>query len=116
MVAAAVQVPLKIKEDTDLFAFASWFEAAYTKVINGRNRKGSFKKLALGILSNAIAGGSSNSVVYEDSEEQYTLKSIIDNYKQSSVLPPELQAAKQNLNETDYAKLVELMEKAKGAK
>lgn len=113
MVASAVQVPLKIKEDTDLHAFASWFEAAYSKVINGRNRKGSFKKLALGILSNAIAGGSSNSVVYEDSEEQYTLKSIIDNYRQSSILTPELQVAKKNLTETDFAKLVELMEKAK---
>lgn len=113
MVASAVQIPLKIKEDTDLYAFASWFEAAYTKVINGRNRKGSFKKLAIGILANAIAGGSSNSIVYEDSEEQYTLKTIVENYKQSSMLPPELQSAKKNLNETDFAKLVELMEKAK---
>lgn len=114
MVASAVQVPLKIKEDTELYAFASWFEAAYTKTINGRNRKGSFKKLALNILSNAIAGGSQTSIVYEDSEEQYTLKSIIDNYKQSSILSPELQSAKQKLNETDFAKLVELMEKARG--
>ena len=34
-------------------------------------------------------------------------------FKKAAVLPPQLKEAQQNLNETDFAKLVELMEKAK---
>ena len=35
-------------------------------------------------------------------------------FKKAAVLPADLKVAQQNLNETDFAKLVELMEKAKG--
>jgi hypothetical protein len=38
---------------------------------------------------------------------------VVEEFKKASILSPELQVAKQNLNETDFAKLVELMEKAK---
>lgn len=115
--ATPIQVALKIKEDTELFNFVSWFETAYTKVNpeTQRKRKGSFKNLVLGILSNAIAGGDASKIVYSDTESSYTLKEIAERYKAEKMLSPELQSAKANLSDAEYSKLVELMEKAKGA-
>jgi hypothetical protein len=104
MVASAVQVPLKVKTDTKFFQFMEWYETFYTTTNpdTGRKRKGNFKKFLMDEIELLLSSGKVNELV-----------KIAEEFKRASVLSPELQAAKQNLNETDFAKLVELMEKAK---
>jgi hypothetical protein len=104
MVASAVQVPLKVKTDTRLFEFMEWYETFYTtsNPDTGRKRKGNFKKFLMDEIEFLLSSGKVNELI-----------KVAEEFKKSSILSPELQAAKQNLNETDFAKLVELMEKAK---
>jgi hypothetical protein len=104
MVASAVQVPLKVKTDTKLFQFMEWYETFYTTTNpdTGRKRKGNFKKFLMDEIEFLLSSGKANELI-----------KVAEEFKKSSILSPELQAAKQNLNETDFAKLVELMEKAK---
>jgi hypothetical protein len=105
MVASAVQVPLKVKTDTKFFQFMDWYESFYTTTNpdTGRKRKGNFKKFLMDEIEFLLSSGKVNELV-----------KVVEEFKKSSILSPELQAAKQNLNDTDFAKLVELMEKAKG--
>jgi hypothetical protein len=104
MVASAVQVQLKVKTDSKFFQFMEWYEAFYTNINpdTGRKRKGNFKKFLMEEIEFLLAFGKLNE-----------LNKVVEEFKKASILSPELQAAKQNLNETDFAKLVELMEKAK---
>ncbi len=104
MVASAVQVPLKVKTDTKFFQFMEWYETFYTTTNpdTGRKRKGNFKKFLMDEIEFLLSSGKVNELI-----------KVAEEYKKASILSPELQAAKQNLNETDFAKLVELMEKAK---
>ena len=104
MVASAVQVPLKVKTDTKLFQFMEWYETFYTTTNpdTGRKRKGNFKKFLMEEIEFLLSSGKVNELI-----------KVVEEFKKASVLSPELQVAKQNLNETDFAKLVELMEKAK---
>lgn len=104
MVASAVQVPLKVKTDTKFFQFMEWYETFYTTTNpdTGRKRKGNFKKFLIDEIEFLLSSGKVNELV-----------KVAEEFKKSSILSPELQAAKQNLNDTDFAKLVELMEKAK---
>ena len=103
MVASAVQVQLKVKTDTKFFQFIEWYETFYatTNPDTGRKRKGNFKKFLIEEIEFLVSSGKVNE-----------LTKVAEEFKKSSILSPELQAAKQNLNETDFAKLVELMEKA----
>lgn len=105
MVAASTQIQLKVKTDSKFFQFADWFETAYTSVNpdTGRKRKGNFKKFLIEEIENLLQTGKATELI-----------KVAEEFKKSSVLSPELQSAKHNLNETDFAKLVELMEKAKG--
>ena len=104
MVAKANFLQLKVKEDTKLASFLDWYEEAKSSVSEtGRNRKGNYKKFLLEQLELLLITG-------EASEE---LLDTIKEFKESSVLPPELQAAKKNLNQTEFAKFVELFEKVK---
>jgi hypothetical protein len=104
MVASAVQVPLKVKTDTKFFQFMEWYETFYTTTNpdTGRKRKGNFKKFLMEEIEFLLSSGKINELIR-----------VAEEFKKSSILSPELQAAKQNLNESDFAKLVELMEKAK---
>lgn len=104
MVASAVQVPLKVKTDTKFFQFMEWYETSYTTINpdTGRKRKGNFKKFLMEEIDFLLSSGKVNELI-----------KVAEEFKKSSILSPELQAAKQNLTETDFAKLVELMEKAK---
>jgi len=104
MVASAVQVPLKVKTDTKFFQFMEWYETFYTTTNpdTGRKRKGNFKKFLMDEIEFLLSSGKVNELI-----------KVAEEFKKSSILSPELQAAKQNLNEVDFAKLVELMEKAK---
>lgn len=110
MVAASTLILLKVKTDSKFYQFASWFETAYgEKTTNSatgktRNRKGNFKKFLIQEIETILFTGKS-----------VELMKAAEEFKKSSVLSPELQSAKHNLNETDFAKLVELMEKAKGS-
>jgi hypothetical protein len=104
MVASAVQVPLKVKTDTKFFQFMEWYETFHTTTNpdTGRKRKGNFKKFLMEEIEFLLSSGKMNGLI-----------KVAEEFKKASILSPELQAAKQNLNETDFAKLVELMEKAK---
>lgn len=104
MVAASTQIQLKVKTDSKFYQFADWFETAFTSVNpdTGRKRKGNFKKFLIEEIENLLITGKVNELV-----------KVAEEFKKSSVLSPELQSAKLNLNEADFAKLVELMEKAK---
>ena len=103
MVASSVQIPLKIKTDSKFYQFAEWYEGSNTSINpeTGRKRKGNFKKFLIEEIENLLITGNCG------------LVKVAAEFKKAAVLPPELQSAKQNLNETDFAKLVELMEKAK---
>jgi len=104
MVAKANYLQLKVKEDTKLSSFLDWYEEAKSSVSDtGRNRKGNYKKFLLEQLELMMLTG-------EVSKE---FLDTIKEFKESALLPPELQAAKKNLNQTDFAKFVELLEKAK---
>jgi len=105
MVAASTLIPIKVKTDSKFYQFVSWFETAYSSVNpdTGRKRKGNFKKFLIEEIETILLTGKSPE-----------LMKAAEEFKKSSVLSPELQSAKHNLNETDFAKLVELMEKAKG--
>lgn len=105
MVAASTQIQLKVKTDSKFYQFADWFETAYTSVNpdSGRKRKGNFKKFLIEEIEYLLNTGKVNELI-----------KVAEEFKKSSVLSPELQSAKINLNEAEYAKLVELMEKAKG--
>jgi hypothetical protein len=104
MVASAVQVLLKVKTDTKFFQFMEWYETFYTTTNpdTGRKRKGNFKKFLMDEIEFLLSSGKVNELV-----------KVTEEFKKASILSPELQAAKQNLNETDFAKLLELIEKAK---
>lgn len=104
MVASSVQVPLKVKTDTQLFQFMEWYETSYTTINpdTGRKRKGNFKKFLMEEIEFLLSSGKINELIR-----------VAEEFKKTSILSPELQSAKQNLNETDFAKLVELIEKAK---
>lgn len=106
MVASAIQVPLKVKTDSKFYQFLEWFETAKTEISNpetGRKRKGNYRKFILEEFEKMLNTGKPSNELIKTLEE----------FKQSSFLSPELQVAKQNLDETDFAKLVELMDKAK---
>lgn len=104
MVASAVQVPLKVKTDTKFFQFMEWYETFYATINpdTGRKRKGNFKKFLMEEIELLLSSGKVNELI-----------KVAEEFKKASILSPELQAAKQNLNDADFAKLVELMEKAK---
>ena len=104
MVASAVQVPLKVKTDTKFFQFMEWYETSYATINpdTGRKRKGNFKKFLIEEIEFLLSSGKVNELI-----------KVAEEFKKTSILSPELQSAKQNLTETDFAKLVELMEKAK---
>jgi hypothetical protein len=104
MVASAVQVLLKVKTDTKFFQFMEWYETFYTTTNpdTGRKRKGNFKKFLMDEIEFLLSSGKVNELL-----------KVTEEFKKASILSPELQAAKQNLNETDFAKLLELIEKAK---
>lgn len=105
MVASSIQIPFKVKTDSKFYQFATWYETAYTTINpdTGRKRKGNFKKFLIEEIEILLRTGKSTE-----------LEKVAEEFKKSVVLSPELQSARQNLNETDFAKLVELMEKAKG--
>jgi len=104
VVSAPVQVLLKVKTDSKFYEFLDWYETFYTTINpeTGRKRKGNFRKFLIEEIEFLISSGKVNDLI-----------KIVEEFKKASILSPELQAAKQNLNETDFAKLVELMEKAK---
>lgn len=81
-----------------------WYETSYTTINpdTGRKRKGNFKKFLMEEIEFLLSSGKVNELI-----------KVAEEFKKTSILSPELQSAKQNLNETDFAKLVELMEKAK---
>jgi hypothetical protein len=99
----STQISLKVKTDSKFYQFADWFETAYTSINpeTGRKRKGNFKKFLVEEIESIVVSGKANELL-----------KVADEFKKASFLSPELQAAKQKLNETDFAKLVELMEKA----
>jgi hypothetical protein len=103
MVASAVQVPLKVKTDSKFYQFVEWYESSNTSINpeNGRKRKGNFRKFLIEEIENLLITGNCG------------LVKVAADFKKAALLPPELQSAKQNLNETDFAKFVELLEKAK---
>jgi len=102
MIAPAVQIPLKVKIDSKFYQFAEWYEVSNssTNPETGRKRKGNFKKFLIEEIENLLITGNCG------------LVKVAAEFKKAAVLPPELQKAKQNLSDSDFAKLVELMEKA----
>ena len=97
--------PLKVQNQSKLSGFIEWYENSHTTTNpdTGRKRKGNVKKFLLEELENMLTTGkASNNFV-----------KVIDEFSKAVVLSPEIQKAKEKLNDADFAKLVELMEKAK---
>lgn len=101
---AAFLFPLKVQNQSKLSQFIDWYETFHTSVNpeTGRKRKGNAKKFLLEELEALVSTGKVSAM----------LPKVIEDFKKASLLSPELQKAKQNLSDSDFAKLVELMEKA----
>lgn len=101
---ASFLLPIKVQSHSKLSQFIDWYEAFHTTTNpdTGRKRKGNAKKFLTEELEVLVSTGKASS----------QLPKVIEDFKKASLLSPELQKAKQNLSETDFAKLVELMEKA----
>lgn len=95
---------LKVQNQSKLSQFIDWYETFYTSINpdTGRKRKGNAKKFLLEELELLVSSGKSSP----------SFPQVIEDFKKASLLSPELQKAKQNLSDADFAKLVELMEKA----
>ena len=96
--------PLKVQNQSKLSQFLDWYETFYTSTNpdTGRKRKGNAKKFLLEELEVLVSTGKVSS----------SLPKVIEDFNKASLLSPELQKAKQNLSDSEFAKLVELMEKA----
>lgn len=101
---ASFVLSLKVQTQSKLSQFIDWYETFYTTINpdTGRKRKGNAKKFLLEELEVLVSTGKSSQA----------LSKVIEDFKKASLLSPELQKAKQNLSDSDFAKLVELMEKA----
>jgi len=101
---ASYLFPLKVQNQSKLSQFIDWYETFYTSTNpdTGRKRKGNAKKFLLEELEELVSTGKVSA----------SLPKVIEDFKKASLLSPELQKAKQNLSDSDFAKLVELMEKA----
>jgi hypothetical protein len=97
--------PLKVPNQSKLSQFVEWYENFHTTTNpdTGRKRKGNVKKFLLEELENLLTTGKAS----------IQLSKVLEEFKQSSLLSPEIQQAKQNLSESDFIKFVELMEKVK---
>ena len=97
--------PLKVPNQSKLSQFVEWYENSHTTTNpdTGRKRKGNVKKFILEELENLLYAGKASP----------QLLKVVEEFKQASLLSPEIQQAKQNLNESDFLKFMELMEKAK---
>lgn len=98
---ATFVLPLKVQTQSKLSQFIDWYETFYTTTNPETGRKGNVKKFLLEELETLVSTGKSSS----------TFPKVIEDFKKASLLSPELQKAKQNLNDAEFAKLVELMEK-----
>ena len=101
---ASFLFPIKVQNQSKLSQFIDWYETFHTttNTDTGRKRKGNAKKFITEELEHLVSSGKSSP----------SFPKVIEDFKKASVLSPELQKAKQNLSEADFAKLVELMEKA----
>lgn len=101
---ASFVFPLKVQNQSKLSNFIEWYETSFTTINpdSGRRRKGNAKKFLLEELEIMITSGKPSA----------NFGQVIDEFRKSAILSPELQKAKQNLSESDFAKLLELMEKA----
>jgi hypothetical protein len=99
--------PLKVQNQSKLSDFIDWYENFHTTTNpeTGRKRKGNVKKFLLEELENLLATGKASTQVSK----------VVEEFKQASLLSPEIQQAKQNLSESDFLKFMELMQKAKAA-
>ena len=97
--------PLKVSSQSKLNRFIEWYENFHTTTNpeTGRKRKGNVKKFILEELESMLATGKTST----------NFAKVIDEFSKVLVLSPEIQKAKEKLNDADFAKLVELMEKAK---
>jgi len=100
------EFPLKVKMGTHFSKFLDWYALAYqtTNPETGRKRKGNVKAFILEELETILSTGKASKNLLEVAVE----------FKNSGALSPELQQAKANLSETEFAQLVSLMEKASG--
>ena len=99
---ATSSIVLKVKADSKLAQFAEWYEISETKTNpeNGRKRKGNFKKFLIEEIENLLITGNCG------------LVKVAAEFKKAEKLSPELQKAKKNLSDSDFAKLEELLAKA----
>ena len=96
--------PLKVQNQSKLSGFIEWYESCHTTANpeTGRKRKGNIKKFLLEELEVMLTTGkASNNFV-----------KVVDEFSKAVVLSPEIQKAKEKLSDADFAKLIELMEKA----
>lgn len=100
------EFPLKVKRGTHFSKFLDWYALAYqtTNPETGRKRKGNVKAFILEELETILSTGKASKNLLEVAVE----------FKNSGALSPELQQAKANLSETEFAQLVSLMKKAEG--
>ena len=99
---ATSSIVLKVKADSKLAQFAEWYEISETKTnpANNRKRKGNFKKFLIEEIENLLITGNCG------------LVKVAAEFKKAEKLSPELQKAKKNLSDSDFAKLEELLAKA----
>ena len=81
--------PLKVQNQSKLASFIEWYENFHTTTNpdTGRKRKGNVKKFLLEELENLLTTGKASTQVSK----------VVEEFKQASLLSPEIQQAKQNL-------------------
>jgi hypothetical protein len=102
---ASFLFPLKVQTQSKLSSFIEWYENFHTTTNpeTGRKRKGNVKKFFLEELEILLTTGKAST----------GLSKVIEEFNKVSLLSPEIKKAKEKLSDADFAKLVELMEKAK---
>jgi hypothetical protein len=96
--------PLKVQNQSKFSGFIEWYENFHTTTNpeTGRKRKGNVKKFLLEELENMFMTGKVSS----------NFAKVVDEFSKAVVLSPEIQKAKEKLNDADFAKLLELIAKA----
>ena len=102
---ATTTLALKMPNDSMLSNFIQWYETFYATANpeTGRKRRGNAKKFLLEEINVLLASGKASA----------NLDNVLKEFKQASVLTSDMQTAKTKLSDTEFAKLLELLEKAK---
>ena len=105
-----LELSYKLDDQSSLANWIEWYEDAHrtTNPDTGRKRKGNAKKVLLDFLENSVKVGAIN----PSKEEQKKFLDSLDEFKEDTKLPKELQKAKNNLSPEEFQQFKSLFEKS----